>query len=277
MASTWNETQLQLLPNLVPLEDTIFSFSNITASLLLLFVVPTVLFFVAKKANTSIPQIKLYASVSAEKHIAKGAERADHSPYFGRFFGLMLLAFSILQINNASGLSFLTPNYLNGVLLALALLLHKNIQSFLRALDAAIGDAAGILIQFPLYFGIMALMRDSGLVALMADYFATVATVESFPFFTFISAAIINVFVPSGGGQWAVQAPILIEASMQLGVPLSKSIMAMAYGDQLTNMMQPFWALPLLAITGLKAKDILPYSLLVMLVGFVVFFLVLMI
>jgi short-chain fatty acids transporter len=97
------------------------------------------------------------------------------------------------------------------------------------------------------------------------------ATPSTFPLFTFLSAAVVNVFVPSGGGQWAVQGPIIVQAADGLGVPLSKSIMAMAYGDQLTNMLQPFWALPLLGITGLKAKDILPYALVVMGVGAVVF------
>ena len=78
-------------------------------------------------------------------------------------------------------------------------------------------------------------------------------------------------FVPSGGGQWAVQGPIIIESATQLGVPLNKSILAMAYGDQLTNMLQPFWALPLLSITGLKARDILPYTLLLLAAGMVIF------
>ena len=86
-----------------------------------------------------------------------------------------------------------------------------------------------------------------------------------------ISSGIVNIFVPSGGGQWAIQAPMILQASVEIGVPLQKSIMSLVYGDQLTNMLQPFWALPLLYITGLKAKDILPYTLLIMLIGFLIF------
>ena len=93
------------------------------------------------------------------------------------------------------------------------------------------------------------------------------------PIFTFFSAGLVNIFVPSGGGQWAVQGPIIIESALKLGVPLPKAIMALAYGDQITNMLQPFWALPLLGITKLKAKDILPYTLLLMIVGVVIFLL----
>ena len=86
-----------------------------------------------------------------------------------------------------------------------------------------------------------------------------------------ISSGIVNIFVPSGGGQWAVQGPIIVEAATQLGVSIPKSVMALAYGDQLTNMLQPFWALPLLGITGLKAKEILPYTLILLLAGIVIF------
>ena len=93
----------------------------------------------------------------------------------------------------------------------------------------------------------------------------------TYPIFTFISAGIVNIFVPSGGGQWAIQGPIIVQAASDLGVSLSKSIMALAYGDQLTNMLQPFWALPLLGITGLKAKEILPYTLLLFALGSIIF------
>ena len=77
--------------------------------------------------------------------------------------------------------------------------------------------------------------------------------------------------MPSGGGQWAIQGPIILETAKNLGVPYAKCIMAFAYGDQITNMLQPFWALPLLGITGLKAKDILPFTFILMIVGFMVF------
>ena len=81
----------------------------------------------------------------------------------------------------------------------------------------------------------------------------------------------MNIFVPSGGGQWAIQGPIVVESALKLGVPLPKAIMALAYGDQITNMLQPFWALPLLGITKLKAREILPYTLMLMVIGSAVY------
>jgi len=86
-----------------------------------------------------------------------------------------------------------------------------------------------------------------------------------------LSGGLVNIFVPSGGGQWAVQGIIVLQSAIDLGVSIPKSIMALAYGDQLTNMLQPFWALPLLGITQLKAKEILPYTIIIMIVGFILF------
>ena len=153
------------------------------------------------------------------------------------------------------------------------MLVHKNFYQFLRAISKSINGASGILIQFPLYFGIMGLMKSSGMVSMVSDFFVNVSNPTTFPIFTFLSAGIVNIFVPSGGGQWVIQGPIVIEAAQQIGVPYWKTIMALAYGDQTTNMLQPFWALPLLAITGLKAKEILPYTLILMLVGSTIFIL----
>jgi len=150
---------------------------------------------------------------------------------------------------------------LNFLMLGLGIILHGNFKNFLKAVEEAIGGASGILIQFPLYFGIMGIMKSTGMVTMISDAFIAVATETTLPIFTFCSAGLVNIFVPSGGGQWAIQGPIVIESALSLGVPLPKAIMALAYGDQVTNMLQPFWALPLLGITKLKAKEILPYTL----------------
>ena len=185
-----------------------------------------------------------------------------------------MLAFSVyLAISNPgfSELKFIDPNYLNFLLLGLAILLNGNITNFLHSLDKAIKGVGGILIQFPLYFGIMGVMSNSGMINDIAQFFISISNAVTYPLFTLISAGLVNLFVPSGGGQWYVQGPIVIQTAIEMKISLSKSIMALAYGDQLTNMLQPFWALPLLGITGLKARDILPYTLILMLVGFLVF------
>ena len=189
-------------------------------------------------------------------------------------FGGVLLGYAFYKAliqPQVVSLSVINPNYINLVLLALGIALHGSFHKFLKGVDQAIGGASGILIQFPLYFGIMGIMKYSGMVNLFSDFFVQISNEVTFPIFTFISAGIVNVFVPSGGGQWGVQGPIIIEAASQLNVPYWKAVMALAYGDQITNMLQPFWALPLLGITGLKAKEILPYTLFLLLIGSIIF------
>ena len=139
-------------------------------------------------------------------------------------------------------------------------------RKLLDSLNEAIKGGAGIVIQFPFYAGIMAIMVQSGLAATLSEGFVSIATADSLPFWSFISAGVVNLFVPSGGGQWAVQAPVMIPAAQALGADLSRVAMAVAWGDAWTNMLQPFWALPVLAIAGLKAKDIMGFCLVQLLV-----------
>ena len=113
----------------------------------------------------------------------------------------------------------------------------------------------------------MGVMRTTGLARDVADGIAAHASAELYGVVTFLSAGLVNLFVPSGGGQWAVQGRVALSAATELGVPVEQAIMAVAYGDQWTNMLQPFWALPLLAITGIRAKDILGYTALFLVVG----------
>lgn len=160
----------------------------------------------------------------------------------------------------ATGALRLDPNTLNLTFLLLALLLHGSPRSLLASVEEAAGGCAGIILQFPLYAGIMGVMAGSGLLALLADGIAGSASAGTLPLLSMCSAAVVNVFVPSGGGQWAIQGPIAMESATTLGVDPGKMVMAVAYGDQFTNMLQPFWALPLLAITGVQARDIVGYA-----------------
>ena len=153
---------------------------------------------------------------------------------------------------------------INGVFLFAGLMLHGSPRAYVRAITEGSRSAAGIILQFPFYAGIMGMMGASGLAALVSAWFARVSTAEIFPAMAFVSAALVNFFVPSGGGQVAVQGQILIDSASSLGVPAWKAVMALSYGDEIGNMLQPFWALPLLAITGLEARQIMGYTILVM-------------
>jgi len=172
---------------------------------------------------------------------------------------VFLLGLSYVVFYFSSNGFKLNLNIVNFIFLFLAILFHGTPRKFLDALSTAVKGAGGIILQFPFYAGIMGMMVSSGLATIMSQWFVSISTGATFPLFAFLSAGLVNIFVPSGGGQWAVQAPIMIPASIDLGVPVAKTAMAVAWGDAWTNMIQPFWALPALGIAGLGARDIMGY------------------
>lgn len=262
------------IPAQIGVSETIFSSMNIFVSILLLVVLPSIFYLIGKRKFDPVSLPKPIIESKETQDIPQGAEKIDNSNIFGLLIGTLLLLYAFYKavfLPETLNLKFLTPNFINLSLLGGALFLHKNITKFLKAAGNAISDATGILLQFPLYFGILGIMVGSGLIGEISEIFVSISTPDSFPIYNFFSAGLVNVFVPSGGGQWAVQGPIIIAAAQDLGVNYPKAIMALAYGDQLTNMIQPFWALPLLGITGLKAKSILPYTLILFLAGALIF------
>lgn len=269
---------LAKLPEAITYDQSIFSSMNIFVSILLLIVVPFALAFLAKFFKTTVPSIKTDTKIQESNTKLLFAEKIDQKSFLALSFGGLILIYLISKIWNLDAtafwaFSFISPNFINLLLLSLALIFHRSISQFLKGLDFAIGGASGILIQFPLYFGIMGIMKASGLITHISEYLISISTDFTFPLFTFFSAGLVNIFVPSGGGQWMVQGPIILKAALSLNVPISKAVMALAYGDQVTNMLQPFWALPLLGITKLKASQILPYTLICFVLGSVVFIL----
>ena len=256
---------------IIPISDTILSTSNLVAIAATLIILPLFALLLAKRPYKKSYPKSIRTNLDKNMSVV-GAERLDHSKIFGLTFGLIFIAYWVyLWKSNGFSLNFLTLNTLNFILFGRAIAAHGSLFKFMNAASKAILGSTGIMIQFPLYAGIMGIMNYSGLLAVFADFFIDISNHDTFPFFAYLSSAIVNVLVPSGGGQWQVQGPILMEAASSMNVSYPKTIMALVYGDQLTNMLQPFWALPLLGITGLKAKDILPYSILFMLVGGTIF------
>ena len=259
------------LPEYLPTSMTVFSSWN----LLIFLVVVVLVSLLAYRLGKNIPPTKLnLTKFKFKEHydeVPEGADKIDRSRYISIAFGILILLVFGIQYSSMLKTLNITPNMLNFFMLGLALILHGNFRNFLLAIEEAISDTSGILIQFPLYFGIMGIMGSSGMISSISDFFVSISNDTTLPIFTFLSGGLVNLFVPSGGGQWAVQGPLVLQSALQLNVPLPKAVMALAYGDQITNMLQPFWALPLLGITKLKAKEILPYTLLFMFLGTAVY------
>lgn len=276
MQNISSEEILSQIPSVINYSQTVFSWWNLIIFLAVLIGISTTFYFLGKKAKPTPINLPEYLMEDKEKATTQ-AEKLDSSKVLAILFGvLILVAFGYRYWADIQQLK-ITPNLINFFMLGLGIILHGSFKRFTNAVGESISDVSGILIQFPLYFGIMGIMKSTGMVTLISDFSVSISTATTLPIFTFFSAGLVNIFVPSGGGQWVVQGPIVVESALKLGVPLPKAIMALAYGDQITNMLQPFWALPLLGITKLKAKEILPYTLIAMVVGSAIYLLGLLI
>ncbi len=199
------------------------------------------------------------------------AEKLENLPIINLALGIMGVIYIILYFSGLASFN-LDLNIVNFIFLIAGVILHWTPRSLLNAVGEAAKGAGGIVLQFPLYAGIQAMMVGANaatgvsLASVISSFFVSISTVRTFPFFTFLSAGIVNFFVPSGGGQWAVQGPVMLPAAQELGIELPRVAMAIAYGDSWTNMIQPFWALPALGIAKLGARDIMGYTLIVLVV-----------
>ncbi|WP_309064677.1 short-chain fatty acid transporter [Microbacterium sp.] len=245
----------------VPVSQTTFSTWNMLAALGVMIVCALLFFLIRPREGD--PVYELPAQVGSERveevdeRVETPADRIDASRVLTLVLGAGLVAYLVVHFVQGGTL---TLDIVNWSFLALILLLVRSPFELIHLTKQAASNVGEILLQFPLYAGILGIMTSSGLIQLFSDAFVSIATPTTFGVLALLSAGIVNFFVPSGGGQFAVQGPIMLDAANQLGVDPSIAIMAVAYGDQWTNMIQPFWALPVLAIAGLKMRDILGYT-----------------
>lgn len=249
------------------LDATVFSPLNMVVSGGLLLLGPLVFMGMtpAQDADAQSAPESPSPEVVFEDPPATLVERLERSPWFTLLLAVPLCA-ALTMVLADGGLAHLSFNTVNLALFALALLVHGRPDHFLRACDEGARSCGGVIVQFPLYAGVMGVMAVAGLSTALAEAFSGVGP-GAFETLAFASAGLLNLFVPSGGGQWAVQGPVLMQGALATGVEPGRVVMAMAYGDQWTNMLQPFWALPLLAITGVRARDIIGYAAVWMAIG----------
>ena len=248
-----------------PISQTIFHPVNLGMVLVILILMPLINYAMHPDAAHTITVDPALLVEEEEKTytINTPAEKIEHSKIL--WVITLVLGFAYIIYYFATKGFNLDLNIVNMIFMFLGILLHGDLRKYVDAIGEAAGGAAGILLQFPFYAGIMGLMvaanPETGvsLASIIANFFTNISTNITFPMLTFLSAGIINFFVPSGGGQWAVQAPIVMPAATQMGIDYGRSAMAIAWGDQWTNMIQPFWALPALGIDKLSARDIMGY------------------
>lgn len=261
-----NEHFLADTIGVIPISETIFSSTNLTINLLLIGSLVWAMYFLSKRKFVPF-QISESQFNYDRSFIPQGRG------VLGKLLGALILGLCISDFFDSSqiGLAFIDLNYVNMVLLGLGFMVFGEVEAYFRAIARGLAASTDILIQFPFYGGILGMMKYSGFLAVVSEWFFQNVSAPFFPMVAFLSAAVVNLLIPSGGGQWAVQGPILMEAGMKLGLKSSHLVLAFSYGDQLTNMLQPFWALPLLSITGIPAIRLLKYTALYFLVALLVF------
>lgn len=251
---------VEKMTGIIPVSQTIFSSWNLITTWAIIFTLPILFKFMTPKpeeAHIVDPELLVEPEEAAPTKEQTFAALLENSVIINMVFGAMGLIY--LAEHFAKNGFDLSLNIVIFIFFIAGVILHKTPINYVRAMNEAIKGAGGIALQFPLYGGIQGIMVASGLAAIIAKWFISFSTPFTFPLFTFFAGGVINTFVPSGGGQWIVQGPINIPAGIELGVSPAKIAMGIAYGDQWTNMIQPFWALPLLGIAKLGVRDIMGY------------------
>lgn len=263
---------------IIPMSDYMINPMNIFVTIALLILPPLAASMMHPKDKDVMPleEDALRAIETEDVTIRKRPENPsigdilNYSPIIAAAIGLLGL-FQVVRSFAANGFSALDINMVNFIFLFVGILLYGNIANYVRAVGAAASSTAGIIFQFPFYAGIMGMIKYSGLVAILANGIVAISTETTFYLWTFLSASVVNLFVPSGGGQWTVQGPVAIASAQMMNANMVKTCLMVAYGNTWTNMFQPFWAIALLGITGLKAKDIMGYSTAIMLCSGIIF------
>lgn len=195
-------------------------------------------------------------------------ERLDNARVLSLLPGAALVVYLVLYF--ARGGFNLTLDVVNWSFVALGLLLARSLGHYVKLVAQASRTVGEIVLQYPFYAGMAGMMGGTGLVMVVSGWFVDISSAETLSFWGFISAGIVNIFIPSGGGQWVVQGPIFLEAAQTLGVDPSRIVMGVAYGEW-SNMIQPFWTIPLLAIAGLKVRQVMGYTFVVLIVFFFIY------
>lgn len=252
---------------LIPVTETVFAPWNLIIAAITLPTVALVCALMRPARTTPLPDHLLADDDEADPdpEPTTPGQRLEQWRPLSLAIGMLLAAW--LARHFAANGPALTLNVVNWSFLAAGLLLARSPLHYVRLVTRAGATLGPILLQYPFYAGIMGLMRDTGLVVMISDFFVSFSSADTLPFWAFVSGGIVNFFVPSGGGQWVVQGPIFVEAARALDVPLPEVIMGVSYGDQWTNMIQPFWTIPLLAIAGLPLRSVLGYCFVTFLVS----------
>jgi short-chain fatty acids transporter len=246
----------------IPLSETLLSTVNLVVSPVLLLLVPLLFYWLTPRRNEDLVPPGASRLAPLPERTVRPVESPitwlQESAFVGRALGIAVL--SMVATALFTGRMDFDLTSINLLFLFTGIVLHGGLRHYVDAISEGARGASAIVLQFPLYFGILGIMTASNMIDWISRGLVEISSQTMFPAVAFFSSGLVNFMVPSGGGQWAVQGDVLLRAGDALGVNPSTTIMAFAYGDAWSNMIQPFWALPLLGIMGLKAREIIGYT-----------------
>ncbi|MEI3605262.1 TIGR00366 family protein [Pseudogracilibacillus sp. SE30717A] len=255
---------LEEVMGVIPTSETIFHPSTFIIFFCLVFFMSIFLILMTPKKN--IKSYRTLIKQQEEQPLEVKMEKPDtpalwleYTPSLGMIIGGVGIIYTIISFSGGRDLDL---DIINLFFLSLGLFFHRSLGQFARTFANVSKSISPLILQFPFYAGIIAILSSSGLGQLIIDGMTSVASPNTFNLFTYWVSGFINILAPSGGGQWALQGPLQIPAAIELGVDPAKTAMAVAWGDAWTNLIQPFWALPILSVVGLHIRDIMGYCIL---------------
>jgi short-chain fatty acids transporter len=259
---------------IIPFRDTIFLWQSLFSVVVEIAVVTTVMWLAAPPASRArtardlgieLGQDELPGPAHHVGPIPPGA-RLEHSPLLSLLVVALGGSYLVRYFLRApEPLNAITLNIVNLAFLLFGFLLHRTPARLMVAVQAATPAVWGVILQFPFYAGIAAIITATHLNERLAGAFVDVSTATSFPAVVAVYSAVLGVFVPSGGSKWVIEAPYVMAAAHTLKVHLGWVVAAYDLGEALANLLQPFWMLPILGMFGLRARDVMGYTLVVFL------------
>lgn len=260
---------MEKLMGVIALKDTIFSTPMLLTSLAVIVTLPLLNAMLHPRDTRDVVEIR-QENIAEDGPAAGGhsmgientlAARMNNSRVLSLLIGLCGMAYAVLYFTQGGTLDL---NLINFLILFIGVLLLGTPANYVAKLNEGIKTISGIILQYPFYAGIMAVMAGSGLVDTISRVFVDIATPQTLPFWGLVSSFVINFFAPSGGGHWVIQGPFMIDAAKAIGSSVAQTSMSVMLGNAWNDLVQPFWILPALALSRLKLKDVMGYTVIMM-------------
>jgi len=268
------------ISGIIPLRQTLFLWPSITIAVVLIIVSVIIAYFSAPSAENARTAedygIDVTVGERPDERPTKPGEWLDYVPVLSILVGALLIWYLVDFFRNSptGALAALDLNNYNLIFITVGLLLHWRPRRFIRSVTESIPATGGVLIQFPFYAVIFGMIVGTGISTWLAALFARVTTHNSYPLLVALYSAVLGTFVPSGGSKWVIEAPYVLQAANLHHVHLGWVVQIYNAAEALPNLINPFWMLPLLGILRLKARDLVGYTVLQMMLHIpIVFFL----